>query len=486
MQIRRGRTTTLLVTAWTLGVLSVMDAGQRDSAVDWIAIRKRLSERDALHKSQQAKAQVLWSPVPHVCNKSGIMFRQCVQRLGALKWKSGWNLQTSSSALVGGLSDLLMEDYANRLVAISDGGWIAEFSIPHPNASSEIVLHSLPDDEGGFFGSWWGGNPEAFTVGPNRSFGLIALEGKAPRVLRYTPRASDEGAAWTSVFTSPASQPAAVRGIGEIVKTHCTGANFGIEAMALMEDGEHLVVVCESPAMPKGSYDGGWAAASPRTPVFLLRLRSMTSESPHADRLTAAGEGPHAELVDSFHFPLVDGLMPSALARLPPGVLPEGNGGFIVLERIYMGDRGCLIRLHFLHEQPFVEALQAAQMMQAMHSTQPLQGAQPTRAVPSSTLLAPRLIAELCPDESLTDNFEGLALKFDATRGPGGSVSVVLLTDDNFARGGARKHPQATLLFEFELDPSVLAAMIRERPRKTPSVPRCASTISHAQSKRAR
>ena len=35
---------------------------------------------------------------------------------------------------------------------VSDGGWMAEFSLPLPNsaaASSEIVLHSVPDDEGG-------------------------------------------------------------------------------------------------------------------------------------------------------------------------------------------------------------------------------------------------------------------------------------------------------------------------------------------------
>lgn len=462
-----------------LALLGRARAADRDAST--ARIRKeyygrRLRELILLKRQRTtAGHNATWERVGHSCLTQSSS-SPCQHRLGALIWRDGFEMRSSTSTLVGGFSDLSVADdsHGQQLLAVSDGGWLVSFARPAPAADASIttgaiVLHAVPDQAGGSLGNWWAGNPEALLVGS--SFGLLALEGKRPRVLRYLPvLARSQPTTHAQLFASPRAPPVIVRGVSSVVAPHCTGANFGIESMTLLEDmgRPHLLIICESPSKPRGSYADGWSANDTHTPAFLFTLTNAIAHAP-----------PYARLVGSFRLPLSDGLMPSAMARLPPwgdrprrGDTESSHGnerrGLLVLERVYLGERGCVIRIKYLHEAPFREAAaRAASGHSRAAANQPPAAAdqQPAR------LLSPVLVAEMCPDESLTDNFEGLALE----PSKGGGVRVLLVTDNNFAsREWAAPRPQRTLLYEFELDRQVLEDLVEGR-RAPSRAPRCAA-----------
>ena len=120
--------------------------------------------------------------------------------------------------------------------------------------------------------------------------------------------------------------------------------------------------------------------------------------------------------------------MPSA------AVLHRASDRVIVLERRYVHGHGTVARLRALPRR--------------------------IAAVPEGATLHTQLLAEFCPAEAATDNFEGLALSASET-------TMWMLSDDNF------KPHQRTLLYELALPDTIHVPMEHWAP--PPDLTRCAA-----------
>ena len=152
--------------------------------------------------------------------------------------------------------------------------------------------------------------------------------------------------------------------------------------------------------------------------------------------------GAAARLLATFSYPLVDDL------RLSSAALVQNDSAILLLERKFFprwksaSGGGVLARLRLL---PSVNNV--------------------LRLEEGSTLNAPK-VAELCPSEALTDNFEGLAVDGESRR-------AWIISDNNYASWSTGH--QNTLLLEFELPE-------RLQPLSTARLPQCAVLASSSSS----
>ena len=342
----------------------------------------------------------------------------CRARLGTIHFIRGWQLTAPPSSrfsiLFGGLSSLIYQGSSTWL-SVSDVGWLVELrQRSHDFLATVRLLHGAdgqPIGAGPMTKDLKSlSNPEALALSSTAAEGLVAFE-DAQRIVSYRGSFTGRSRSIIDGFTN--------------LRPNCP-SNLGVEAVVLLEAVNRLMLFCEGRCDDGPCHDEEGATS---TPVFLYEYD-----------VSAAGAA--ARLLATFSYPLVDDL------RLSSAALVQNDSAILLLERKFFprwksaSGGGVLARLRLL---PSVNNV--------------------LRLEEGSTLNAPK-VAELCPSEALTDNFEGLAVDGESRR-------AWIISDNNYASWSTGH--QNTLLFEFELPE-------RLEPLSTARLPQCAVLASSSSS----
>ena len=345
----------------------------------------------------------------------------CRLRMGGVKFRRGWHLTASgpsSSLLFGGLSALIHRSSMEWL-AVSDIGWLVQISGADGAEVTQdwrVSIQMLRGEDGRFIGAGpldehmqTFSDVESLAFDARKQHFLVGFESRA-RVWEYSVH---DGAV-------PGQR---LRG-GDL--SACP-SNLGAEALlyaqrnagiGVLDDRRLIFVICEGRTADSRI---SISSAVDTVPVYLF------DNEPNATS--------RAQLKQTFAYPIVDGLMPSAAA------LHVVSDRVLILERLHVRGAGVVARLRRL--RPTLTAL--------------VQG-----RIPNGELLRADLVAEFCPsDGTATDNFEGIAVD---------GSSFWLVSDDNFHRARQR-----TLLLEFSLPEDDEWTATSMMNGFTTSTPRCST-----------